>query len=83
MAEKIFNRVESCDYVILRYKVFYEKEGKQIEDMYRADISAEKLPDSILIKIDITDEIESELANPIIFFTDWDAAVKVSNGYSL
>ncbi|MBQ6006497.1 MAG: hypothetical protein IJL14_09665 [Selenomonadaceae bacterium] len=80
-AEKIFNRIESCDYVILRYKVFYEKEGNRVEDVYRADISAKKLPDTILVKIDntegeveITDEIERELANPIIF-TDWDEAL--------
>ena len=80
-AEKIFNQIESCDYVILRYKVLYEKEGNRVEDVYRADISAKKLPDTILVKIDntegeveITDEIERELANPIIF-TDWDEAL--------
>lgn len=88
-AEKIFNRIESCDYVILRYKVFYEKEGNRVEDVYRADISAKKLPDTILVKIDntegevnITDEIrqmiimvpvKNFLADPIPL--NWDEAL--------
>ncbi len=83
LAEK-FNG--ACDYVTLRYKISYDKENRRVDDVYRADISAEKVPEALRKKIDgaegevdITDEIERELETHFIFqlqiLSDWKEAL--------